>query len=353
MEIGSEFWISKVPEETSKIPTWIEKYGETILTSSGRGAITLLLGQIKPKFKTVLLPAYICETIIQPFKANGYTCCFYDINKDLTASFDDNKIHGDIGIFFHMGYFGFPTNSSLVNVIKELKENGSIIIEDITQSLFSDYKRNDYNDYYIASLRKWSGIPSGGILASAQKSIKGILHNNMTFAEIRRKALLLKADYINKMDNSLKPKFQELFQKAESILDCDLSSYNIDDLSLAIISNLDIKGLREKRINNFNVLSNGLDNIDYLTPVFKKIPENVCPLFYPVYINSDRGNIRQYLIGKNIYCPIHWPKPNEIDYEHYINANKIYCTELSIPCDQRYETIDMERIILTLNAYSI
>jgi len=345
-EVGSEFWIDEMPNETIHIlPEWITKFGDAVLTSSGRSAIALLLKEINPKAKTALLPAYICESVILPFIAEGYSCCFYNINEDLTPDLISIAAGGNVGIFLHMGYFGFQTNSCLSDSIRQLKADSTIIIEDVTHSLFSDYCKYEENDYYIASIRKWIGLPSGGFLASPDKIINSILQNNEVFADIRKEALLLKAQYMDGADEALKQQFLDLFKKSEELLDCDLMPYNIDAASGTIISILDVKELKDKRRANFKMLSEGLKGIKYLEPVFTLLSEDVCPLFYPVYINKNRSGIQKKLAEKNIYCPIHWPLPKQIKYSHLNNAAKIYNEELSIPCDQRYGEDDIKREI--------
>ena len=37
----------------------------------------------------ILIPSYICNTIIQPIKENNLDITFYKINKDLTTDWDD------------------------------------------------------------------------------------------------------------------------------------------------------------------------------------------------------------------------------------------------------------------------
>ena len=48
-EIGSEFWAQKRDSTgiKSDIPIWLKKYGDVVLTSSGRGALSLILDKIK------------------------------------------------------------------------------------------------------------------------------------------------------------------------------------------------------------------------------------------------------------------------------------------------------------------
>lgn len=347
MEIGSEFWISDIP--SSKVidrPFWLKPWNYAVLTSSGRGAISLLLQQVEPEFKTVLLPAYICESVILPFITNGYTCYFYDVTEDLTPLIDNTNLYPELDIFLHMGYFGFQTNNKLLDIIKQLKDKSTIIVEDITHTLFSQYHRFDDNDYYIASIRKWMGIPSGGFLASANIDINNNLKENFAFSDARKEALTLKAKYIYNNEIDLKKtEYRNIFAQAEDMLNEDLSAYEIDMLSKKIIYDINIGEMIKRRRSNFEILADGLRNIKLVRPIFKKFPDDICPLFYPVYINEKRNEVRKFLSEQNIYCPIHWEEPKRIENKNFKNASKIYKNIMSIPCDQRYGLKDMERII--------
>ncbi|NMB96959.1 MAG: hypothetical protein GYA02_10175 [Clostridiaceae bacterium] len=356
-EIGSEFWLNSTPDEYNKydeykneIPEWISKFGNVVLTLSGRGAISLLLKEIKVREKIALLPAYICESVILPFIQSGYTCYFYSVDTDLTPN-QDNIIsnYADIGVFVHMGYYGYPTNYGLQDIIKHLKQKSVIIVEDITQTLFSDYQRFEENDYYVASLRKWVGLPGGGFLASPKKDIKNPpRQSNETFVKMRQEALTLKGRYISGGGKNLKPKYLELFSKSEELLSKDYEPYCMDDLSKALISKLDILQLKEKRCTNFRTLAYGMKYINYVEPVFSGLLSNVCPMFYPVYIKNIRDEVQQVLIQNQIYCPIHWPVPRQLKLDKFKNTLSIYKNILSIPCDQRYDSSDMERVVSTL-----
>ena len=107
-EIGSEFWLDNIINvSNSNRKDWLTQFGEITLTASGRGAITLLLQQVKPKYKTALLPSYICNSMILPFIEEGYYCYFYKINYDLSPDIESIDLSKKIGIFVHMGYMVF------------------------------------------------------------------------------------------------------------------------------------------------------------------------------------------------------------------------------------------------------
>lgn len=345
MEIGSEFWLDNVLIEQKSDAQWLRKFGNTVLTSSGRGAISLLLQEVNLKSKTVLLPSYICDSVIVPFINKGYHCYFYDINRELFPVIETIKKVKGIGIFLHMGYFGFSTNYNLLDIIRELKKKSTIIVEDITHTLFSDFERFEENDYYVASIRKWMALPSGGLLAAPKREIKSSILENNSFSSLRKEALLLKANYISRQDEKLKAGYLDLLSRGERILFEDPYPYQIDSLSRNLIHAADINELRKRRKDNFRTLMEGIKDIEFIKPIFKNVPENTCPMFFPVFIKDIRNNIRERLSNQQIYCPIHWSKPKEIPIMKFKNADDIYNRILSIPCDQRYEAKDMDRVI--------
>ena len=348
-EIGSEFWINELPKEDKRCsPDWLNDWGNHILTSSGSGAISLMLEQVEQrvKTKTALLPAYTCESVVIPFIEEGYTCYFYDINENLKPNLDsiDFFDNVDIGIFLHMGYYGFPTNINLNDTVKKLKKNNVIIIEDITHTLFSEYIRFEENDYYLASLRKWFGIPSGGVLIYGNEEIEDNLYIHNEYVNIRKKALLLKGNFIKTGNLELKKQFLDLFMKAELILEKDISPYAIDGTSIALLNEIEVKELVKARKDNYSFLLENLED-ELVNFVFKDLSIGVCPMFFPIYVKNDRNDFKAKLIENHIYSPIHWPIPNYLDISNFHNSKKIYESIISIPCDQRYSIKDMERIV--------
>jgi len=351
MEIGSEFWLDAIPDETqNKTPNWLNKLGDTILTSSGRGAISLLLQQVAPKNQSVLLPEYICESVILPFIENGYTCNFYKVNKDLSPDIESIRMYRNVGIFLHMGYFGFFTNSNLIDVLQNFKKKSTIIIEDITHTLFSGFNRFEENDFYVGSIRKWFGVPSGGFLASSKRQLERPVFSNVVFPNLRTTALLAKGKYVENADDNLKDLFLNQFAEAENLLDMDVTPYHIENISSEIINLLNIDELVKKRRNNFMILSEGLKSVSYMKAPFNELRNSECPMFYPILINNRRDEIRKKLTEEKIYCPIHWPVPNRIRDNNLGSTLDIYNMILSIPCDQRYGTNEMEKIISVLKS---
>ena len=345
-EIGSEFWINKnnIYNRKSEFPHWLKKFGNVVLTSSGRGAINLILEHVNPIIKKVLLPSYICDSVILPFERAGYEINYYDVD-EYFRPININAENIEEGIFLHMGYFGFPTNSELKNTISKLRANSVIIIEDVTHTLFSKYENYTCNDFVVGSIRKWIGIPSGGFLASKEIINKNLPEPPNEFINLRISSLQQKFEYIKTRNQSLKDDYLEGFRRAEELLDKDVNSYIVDNISEIVIKDIDTKELEKIRRSNYEFLLSHLYGTKEVELIFKSLNNGVTPLFFPIYVNHDRNKLRSYLISKEIYCPVHWPIPYQLEGHMDDRTKNIYDSILSIPCDQRYGIDDMKRII--------
>ena len=160
-EFGSEFW-----EDTSYTISknnGLEYFniGKDIkYLMSGTTAIQYVLENIKDIKKIVYVPDYCCESMVIPFKDNGYEIKYYNV--DLINNEIDIDLDMDCSIFYAMSYFGYSV-TNMDRYIRCFKERKIIVIEDITHSLLQKNNYSKYSDYLIASLRKWFPIYTGGI----------------------------------------------------------------------------------------------------------------------------------------------------------------------------------------------
>ena len=140
--------------------------------------------------------------------------------------------------------------------------------------------------------------------------------------------------------------FLQNFILAESILETNYHHKGPDKSSLEKIKNLNVPYLYNRRRSNFISLSEGLSNFSEfgIFPLVSTLSINDCPLFFPIIVSDNkRDKLRKFLIENKIYCPVHWP----LSSIHTINdkSKEIFNNELSIICDQRYETSDMKFIV--------
>ena len=194
-------------------------------------------------------------------------------------------------------------------------------------------------DYSFASIRKWMGVVAGAVV----NDIEDVELKSYPFLSCKTDAMKMKKSFIDG-DNSVdKQDFLNLYSEFGHHLVEDYCNYEMDDLSYSVYKSEDLVLMREKRRANANYLQNNL-NIKYLSTITNK----TVPLFVPVFFenNDQRDAVKKRLKDAQIYCPIHWPKNKLITPE--MEVNRIFDTELSLICDQRYGIPEMQRIIETI-----
>lgn len=322
-EIGSEFWEIEVGINDNKLFP-----NDTKWFISGRSALNYILENLlhKKQIQSAWLPSWCCESMIIPFINHGIEVDFYPVY------FEQGKLVFDIPndgeLILVMDYFGFSCPIELCGF-------PGIVIRDLTHSVHS--RKYGDSDFSFGSLRKWTGISTGGF-AISRKPWELDIHVmpvNRTYTELKESAMQDKANYIKGITDD--KSYLETYAKAEDILEksgivlaCEEDVRNAHYFDIEYISG------RRKR--NAEYLMNELN--EFL--VFDRLSDTDCPLFIPVLINN-RDKIRQFLIENRVYCPVHWPisKYHKLD----CRTEKIYKKELSIICDQRYELKHMEHMV--------
>lgn len=362
-EIGSEF---DIPIETlhelffSKRKLYQEKYFiknivDIVYLSNGRTAIKFILSHIikKKRIRTCWLPSYLCETIIQPFKELNLEYKFFNIKENLQLDIDylSKRIKKN-DLILALYYFGFPPNENVVNFLNKSKDSNVIILEDLTHSFLSkNIYLNKIGNYSIISLRKWFGIPDGGIAISNDDLFdKDIIIKKPfdEFVNLRLQYSVLKNFYIKKIIDKNKS-FRKLHNKAEELVNSVIDLNIMSNLSKAILDTIDFNTIIYKRRNNYKYLLSCIHNLDKIKILYPILSDDVCPLGFPVLFEK-RDSLRKYLINNNIYCPVHWHLsediPKNFSYSYSLSKNI-----LTIPCDQRYSIEDMEILTRSINRF--
>lgn len=336
-EIGSEFWLEREPSATSN------RDGCYVL--SGRTAIDLIIQDIAKTraVRSVYMPAWGCDSMIVPFVDRGIEVDLYDVcfSDQLEYTVDENH---QVDILYVNNYFGYDTTINH-EIVSKFKQNGAVIIYDRTHSMLMDdelYKA--LADYSFASIRKWMGVIGGAVVNGVKEyQLKPYPH-----LDCKEQAMRLKQAYINGDGSVDKQEFLRLYGEFGHYLAEDYQNYEMDDLSYAIFHNTDFVAMKAQHRANAQYLHEHL-NLQFLS----SLTHNACPLFVPVFFSNkeERDLVRKKLIEAEIYCPIHWPKNQLITPD--LSVNHIFDTELSLICDQRYTTEDMQRIVDVINEMNI
>jgi len=171
----------------------------------------------------------------------------------------------------------------------------------------------------------------------------GIKNTNEAYVDTRLLAMKMKKAFQERNEGN-KNDYLKKFAEAAGILQKDYTNYRMSNQSLELLQFLDTDLLIKSRKQNAAFLIAELQTISQLELIFNEVKEQDVPLFVPILVkNGMRDKLSQYLISKEIFCPVHWP----ISKWHTISekSKEIYHQELSLVCDQRYNLNDMARLV--------
>ncbi len=353
-EIGSNFWIDPSLEIQAEKRLSADGFGLTgadaIFTSSGRAAEGIALDEIINRLGTVraVIPPYTCHTVLDPFLVRDIPVATYKVGPDLRTTpeqLEDAIVSFRANVVLVHRYFGFDTLAGCGEVIDCYRARGVIFIEDVTQCLFSEFAPLK-TDYHSGSLRKWMGMPDGGLLIAETGHISiRPLEYDADLMKKKLEASYAKYRYMFE-DFGNKAHFLSLYSEAERILDNEDRYYRISPASEAVFFETDLEQLKDRRRSNYMVLLDALKGIECVRPIFDSMDDEVVPLYLPVW-TSDRADLQKTLREANIYAPVVWPLPESMP-AICTEAQDLYDHLLCIPIDQRYDGSDMRRIISRL-----
>lgn len=312
------------------------------LFSSGRIALHVILDFLKTKknIDEILLPEYLCESIIKTSQNNNFKISFYqlDQNFDINRQFFPKDLKNKAILIIN--YFGLKKTADDIAYIKDNTENCPIILDNV-QAFFEMFNATAA-DFSFASFRKFFPVPDGGWLIVKNENFYFEYSNSNTLF-LNKKLLGGILKYFSSIASIEDEIYLKLLEEGEKDIDDNKTITTISKESINILSNLNIhfnEIARQRKVNTIFVLEQlkCLD-IKFLFP-FNKIIN--APLAIPIKI-KNRDIIRQRLNENKIYLPVHWPVP--IEYSNTLKfGNRISKDELSIIVDQRYSPSILQRI---------
>ena len=162
--IGGEFEIDVQKQESVK-----SCFDKSVFSySSGRSALFNILIDAKERLQvnTVLLPNYLCSSIVQTSKTAGLNVVFYELNNELEidcAKF--SQVYQSNCAVLIINYFGLKCLDSQITYVRSLNDK-AVIIEDDVQAFWEFHKDLGAVDYKFTSLRKTFALPDGGLVKS-------------------------------------------------------------------------------------------------------------------------------------------------------------------------------------------
>lgn len=358
-EIGSNFWLDPeivLPEGTVPLAELALEGADSVFLSSGRSALSLVLDTISTRIpkhsKVALLPPFTCHTVIEPFLAAEYDVHCFPVDEKLCLDgqtlIASVEATGASVVLVHR-YFGFETLHEGAAAVHMLRAKGIIVIEDRTQSLYSDFPYLPA-DYLIGSLRKWAALPDGGFALCRDGCFAGKpTEPDMELERAKLEASYAKHRYLyNRIGK--KEAFLAQYRQAEDILANQDRYFKISPTSVQVQSSINISELRTRRRENYEVLLQELAECNLVRPLFDSLPMGAVPLYMPVMVVGDRTSLQAYLARADIYAPVVWPRASCLPVICSA-ADRLYRQLLCLPIDQRYGVDDMLRMAAQIRSW--
>ncbi len=334
--LGGEFPLDVsdflAPEMETPLPSPQKK--NYLHLDTGRSAIYIALLSIIQQGgkREAWLPRYCCPSVLMPFQRLGFSLHFYAQGLDLTGAPDlPVDLDGDTILFIH--YFGKTNQAMLDWLEKENEPHKCFIIEDCVQALLNSQLGNQ--DFAVYSYRKFLPQPDGALLSSNYPlPADEILPANENFVSTKLIAKLIRPD--GDANGHL-----DLFNQAESIINHAISPRHMSSLSHYLLARTKFDFIAQKRRANFYYLLNlltqsGLIN-ELIKPLLAELDQHEVPLGLPVRVApSCRDELRAFLIGHKIYCPIHWSLDLTAS-QGWKNELLLSRSLLTLPLDQRID----------------
>ena len=352
-EIGSIFPLSETVLSKAESEKASFK-GDRLFYSLCREALYDIAKAMGDASNTVLIPAYTCQTVITPFEEAGWRCEYYSISRTLRIDVQSltklvEKHHPTL-VVVHP-YFGMDLDKNEKALLIMIRQQVVDIVVDLTQCMFSteDYS---FASFIVASYRKWMPIPDGGYLKSLSQKvvISQPESENGEFSEREIAAMYLRGQYFENGQQRIKAISIRLSKAADFIAENNIAPHKMSLVAYNLMQNENLELNQQRRFDNYAYLFHNIHESDKITKVCKDIDAvTTAPLYFTIYV-KDRQALQRLFAQNSIYAPVIWPVEDErvlIDED----VKYIYDHLLAIPCDQRYDQKDMQRVIDIINNY--
>lgn len=326
-KIGGFFGLhmAHAPAQTTLVTLWGLNIYSNWTFANGRSALHYLLRYLTPK--RVWLPAYCCISLAEA--TQGFDLQYYPITDTLSPDCDFLKTHlkdGDAVVA--IDYFGRNPDAAFLEYCKTRSDIHWI--EDRAQALLPAVQ--PWGDYMLYSPRKLLGVADGGIVVGIKTSLSDITYESAIEPDATHPAIMRAAD----KEESNNAAWYAAYVATEEAM--NISPQTMSQTSKKILDRADAAAISTQRKANYMTLMQALSDIALLP----KDATDFVPFGFPIRI-PERKMLAALLHKNNIFAAHHWPElPSPASFT---NEHKLADLILTLPCDHRYDTRDMQRVI--------
>jgi perosamine synthetase len=337
-------------------------YGpDTPFFVSGRAALLAGLGALGVgPGDEVLLPAYLCESVVTPVQTVGAMPAFYPVGRrldvDLTALEAAIRPQTRAVVLIH--YLGFP---GPVEAVRDLCERrGVTLIEDCAHALYSrqgDRLLGSFGDLAIFSPWKSLPLPDGGLLVvnrtdlwPARPAARPPLSRSLVRLAYRALGTVEQGiGWSPRLALLQRPGLRRSMHAQVSAGPVDVQAGSA--LAWRLLRSARTAEVVARRRQHYARLLAVCRTLSWAQPLFPTLPDGVCPLGLPL-VAEDRDHWRDRLLQLGVNVRTYWEHlPPSVDLEQFPDAAWLRDRILVLPVHQGLSTRGVEwlaRLLLML-----
>jgi len=297
------------------------EYHEGLLAlNNGRNGLLYLLKA--RNIKKLYLPWFLCDSVSNLCDRYGYSYEYYSIGRDFLPEFH-KELQADEHLYV-VNFYGQLSNETAFGLKKCY---GNIIFDNI----HAFFQRPAEGIDTIYSCRKFFGVPDGGYLAT-----DAVLGEALP-TDISRERM---KHILGRFEGSASDYYGDFKANDHSFGELELRSMSA--LTHNLLRAVDYEAVRRRRNENYALLDAALGKHNSLPLT---APDG--PYAYPFYCPNGM-EIKKMLAQKGIFVATLWP--NVLGKENCLEKD-LAENILPLPCDQRYDAEDMNRIIREVAEY--
>lgn len=328
--------------------------GEMVFLNGGAACLTVIGDFLRARgVRRVLLPAYLCPSILTVLERCRLEWAFYRVNEDLSIDLASlERQAAGCGAVYFINYFGFRHSAPALELFRRLSERGLILIEDNVHAGFSDALTGDF---VFNSIRKLAPYDGGYLLARGALAGCDLAPYIEKYAGLPNRRLPLIRAYRRRLYDYLyegrgdHAALVDLYNQAARLYETDVVVLG-DEAERRQIEQLDWDGIREARRRNYNHLLEWVSAIPELCPLFPALQAEMMPFGLPVYVRGvSRDALYEALGQAGVGLVIHW---DEIRSDPRTAGDPLACSMaarmLTLPIDQRAGRKQIDFLAMTL-----
>ena len=328
------------------------------LTRNGRSAMGIVGSALKypNKKNVILIPAYHCPALVEPFIHLDFEIRFYPIEADLNVNLSkfESFLTEDVTHCIVIRYFGFKQNVG--DIIQIAKQANIRIIEDCAHALFNflGYEKPESHqvDAKICSVNKLLPSIDGGALFLNSKPRNMSLENCGWVEELKAGLFIIGiTKLLNKFRNRSKSAnnySNEIIQPSESqsslkyFVPKDMESSGFRHTKL-ILTHSNLDKIVNKRRHNFDYLLAGLKTSKIGKPLYLERENNI-PYVFPFLLNCDSHFKALRKMGIQV---LRW---EEVAISDCVVSQDYRNRLVQLPCHQSLRREELETMIQVINS---